>query len=114
MCNKDCTKTACPFAYTDESETIQNYGCLPTPLEIVAMRVIHGKTWACHSDNSKPCVGGLKEVRKKGFDNCVIDNNLITESNLTKELLTYKDEDFKMIYDREREKYREDNNLCVL
>lgn len=97
MCDKDCSTTSCPFAYTDLSEQIQNYGCLPTPFEIITMRVIQGKTWACHSNPEKPCVGGLKAVREKGFDNAVIDKRLITEKNVTKELVSYTEQDANKI-----------------
>lgn len=89
MCNKKCQSTTCPFAFTDESENIQNYGCLPTPFEIIAMREIRGKTWACHSEPSKPCAGGLEYLREYGLDARILDRNLVTEENITKELVTY-------------------------
>jgi hypothetical protein len=82
MCTKQCsTVGGCPFSFTDESEQIQNYGCLPTPLEIVHMRQAHGKTWACHSDNTKPCLGALKFQRSLGVDSTVVDSNLVTEDS---------------------------------
>jgi len=87
MCDKNCHNNDCPFALTEISEMAQNYGCLPTPQEIINMRVIHGKTWACHSDPTKPCVGGIKALKKAGFDHSVIDKVLITELNLTKDIL---------------------------
>lgn len=107
MCNKSCAKTSCPFAYTEESEKIQNYGCLPTPIEIIAMRVFHGKTWACHSDHSKPCIGALKNIKEKGFDNSIIDKNFINDSNVEKEHISFTEEQYQQIQDSHMAKLAE-------
>ncbi len=82
MCDKKCHEDGCPFAFTEESEKIQNYGCLPEPFDIVAMRVIKGKTWACHSDNNKPCLGALKFMKERNIECKIIDTTLINEKNI--------------------------------
>jgi len=70
----------CPFDFfAEKTEIIQNYGCLPTPHEIMKMRIIHGKTWACHSDTTKPCVGALSHLKKVGFEYKMIDDVLVDE-----------------------------------
>jgi hypothetical protein len=74
-----CHKTSCPFAYTEESEMVQNYGCLPSPIEILNMSVNYGKTWACHSNHTKPCIGGLKRLKELGYDTS--NKQLITEND---------------------------------
>ena len=80
MYTKDCsTKGACPFAFAEESENLQNYGCLPEPLEIVEMRVRHGKTWACHANPTKPCAGALRFMKERNIPCKVIDTTLVTE-----------------------------------
>ena len=82
MCNKECsTEGSCPFSFTEESEQAQNYGCLPTPMDIVNMRVSHGKTWACHENNKIPCKGALRCMMEEGVDCRVIDKNLVTEGS---------------------------------
>lgn len=47
----------CPFAFTDESEQAQNYGCLPTPLDIIRMKRESGHNWACHHNENQKCKG---------------------------------------------------------
>lgn len=79
MCNKECE--GCPWAFTEMSETIQNYGCLPTPQETIIMRTEFGKTWSCHGDNTKPCIGTINALQERGLPYKVKDKNLITESS---------------------------------
>ncbi len=82
LCSVLCSEFgACPFSFSDKSEQIQNYGCLPTPMDIVKMRVEHGKTWACHENPEKPCLGALKYLRKNGHPFKVIDKELVTEES---------------------------------
>lgn len=76
-----CSKNSCPFALTDESEQIQNYGCLPTPQDILVMRVQYGKTWACHSNTKKPCLGALERLIKLKLPYKVVDKDFIDESS---------------------------------
>lgn len=60
----------CPFAYTDESEQIQNYGCLPTPHDIIQMKRESGHNWSCHANDQIVCQGLKEEVtqaQEKGW-----------------------------------------------
>ena len=72
---------ACPFAPTDLSEYVEGLGCLPDRHEIINMRVHHGKTWACHSDITKPCVGAIRHLQEHGLPYKVIDLVLVTEED---------------------------------
>lgn len=81
MCDHESFECTCPFAFTEASEKAQNYGCLPSPHEIIMMRIEHGKTWACHDDVTKPCIGAIQCLKEHNLPYKVIDNNLLTESS---------------------------------
>lgn len=70
----------CPFAFTDESEMVQNYGCLPTIGDIADMNNTYDVNWACHHDDKKVCSGLAKafgdEYLGKLFTREKFDKNL--------------------------------------
>lgn len=78
-CKNPCE--GCPWAFTEKSEMIQNYGCLPEPMDTIVMRVSYGKTWSCHENTKKPCVGTLNELRSLDLDARVLDRELINEGS---------------------------------
>lgn len=78
VCDLNDPECTCPCAWTEASEQAQNYGCLPEPWDIRNMRVLHGKTWACHGDHSQPCIGGIRFLKERGEPYKVIDPKLIT------------------------------------
>lgn len=80
-CTKCSTIGDCPFSFTEGSERVQNYGCLPTPYEIITMRQKYGKTWACHSNPDKPCLGAIEYQKNEGLEYRLIDKDLLTESS---------------------------------
>lgn len=51
MCN------SCPFNITDESEYVQNMGCLSSKEAILNIKDETGNNWACHSNNNRVCAG---------------------------------------------------------
>jgi hypothetical protein len=79
---------SCPFACSEASDIAQNYGCLSTAYDIKIMRLQYGKTWACHSDTTKPCQGAVQYLKRNGEDASVIDSELITEESDWGEFIT--------------------------
>ena len=78
-CDLESDQCACPFAWwTEISNQVQNYGCLPTPFDIVHMRVEHGKTWACHDEPTIPCLGAINYLKEHNLPYKVIDPVLVT------------------------------------
>lgn len=70
----------CPCTYTNESEIISNYGCLPDSMNLVEFYLTNKGIWKCHSKD-RVC-GGLLHVLK--LNNIPLDKNnqlLITEDN---------------------------------
>jgi hypothetical protein len=70
----------CPCTYTEESEIISNYGCLPDWNNLVEYYLNNKGIWKCHSKD-RVC-GGLIEILKSN-DIPLNKNNslLITEDN---------------------------------
>jgi hypothetical protein len=78
----ECSTTgACPFSFSELSEQAQNYGCLPSPHQILRMRTVFQKTWACHSNTEKPCLGAMNFLREKGLPFQVVDSVLVKEED---------------------------------
>lgn len=72
----------CPFNFfSEESEKIQNYGCLLTPMDIVSLRIDHGKTWSCHEDTDKVCSGAIEYLKERNQPYKVIDSELVNMDN---------------------------------
>lgn len=51
---------SCPFTHTDKAEVGQNSGCLPTPYQIITMKVETGNNWACHDNCNRVCQGMIQ------------------------------------------------------
>lgn len=70
----------CPFAFTDESEQAQNYGCLPSPHEIIELKRKTGQNWGCHSNDQKICEGYVSHVKRQNASPWCDDLNDIDTS----------------------------------
>lgn len=68
----------CPFAHTDESEYVQNLGCLPEPHDIVKMKIESGHNWACHGDEDKICSGFVNHIKENHPELDTTTGNLIS------------------------------------
>lgn len=73
----NCHKTSCPAAFTDESEHVQGFGCLPSLWDIVQLRIKQNKTWECHSSPGKPCIGAIKYMKERQIE-CTVIEPLLT------------------------------------
>ncbi|MDV5127001.1 MULTISPECIES: hypothetical protein [Bacillus amyloliquefaciens group] len=69
---------SCPFSHSDEAEMVQNYGCLPTPQQIVEMKEKSGHNWACHSDETVLCGGFAKYIKRNRPDLNINEGQLIS------------------------------------
>ena len=58
---------ACPFTISEYSEQIQNYGCLPTNVEVLDMARKSGRPWGCHNDETKVCRGYASVAKSLGL-----------------------------------------------
>jgi len=67
QCDHASDECGCPFADTEISARIYNYGCLPTTRQIMQLRVNHGRAWACHKDITKPCIGAIRALKEAGL-----------------------------------------------
>lgn len=55
----------CPFAFTEASEMVQNYGCLPEPHDIIRMKRESGHNWSCHNNSKKKCQGFIDFIKEE-------------------------------------------------
>lgn len=69
---------SCPFSHSDEAEMAQNYGCLPTPKQIIEMKEKSGHNWACHSDATVLCGGFAKYIKRNRPDLNISEGQLIS------------------------------------
>lgn len=58
----------CPFAFTDEAAQAQNYGCLPTPQDIILMKTNNNTNWVCHNSKHRLCAGFKETCDERGLD----------------------------------------------
>ena len=60
----------CPFnaGFTAEGAQAENYGCLPTAMEIVEMKRESGHNLACHDDEGRVCAGLCAVAKEQRID----------------------------------------------
>lgn len=76
----------CPILITTEKGAeVDNYGCLPSPVEAVTWYKTTGRLWACHERPEKPCVGLLIRLKKMGLK-ADTSRPLITEKTTLEEI----------------------------
>jgi len=64
----------CPFAFSEASEMVQNYGCLPEPADIIRMKRESGHNWSCHYNGKKKCQGFVDFVKEAKENKWMVDN----------------------------------------
>lgn len=72
--------SGCPFGYSEQTEQAQNYGCLPTPIEMIKTYVIDRRTLSCHSNEKIPCRGLTASLAKAGITLATRDRPIWTHS----------------------------------
>lgn len=68
----------CPFSCNEHAEQAQNYGCLPSPFQIIEMKRKSGHNWACHSNENVLCGGFAKFIKDECPDLDIHTGNLIS------------------------------------
>jgi len=68
----------CPFSSNEHAEQAQNYGCLPTPFEIIQMKVKSGHNWACHENEKVLCGGFASFIKTERPDLDIQEGKLIS------------------------------------
>lgn len=68
----------CPFSCNAEAEQVQNYGCLPTPFNIIDMKAKSGHNWSCHHDANVLCGGFASFIKTERPDLDIHKGNLIS------------------------------------
>lgn len=74
--SKGCV--TCPFSENDGAEELLNYGCLPTPYDILKMKKESGHNWACHYNENSLCRGLVEHNEKYNSDLNLTTGNLIS------------------------------------
>jgi hypothetical protein len=82
--SKSCP--GCPFDFcSEDSERAQNYGCLPSPYEILTDMKKTGKNWACHDNPKKICRGlasFIKDENKSELNNHRLERKKIVPKKI--------------------------------